>query len=41
MLDDLIEQKDRIEEKKDAIIKVIKWRGKSAPKQIQKTPKIG
>jgi len=40
MLDDLIEQKDRILEKKDAIIKVIKWRGKSAPEQIQKAANL-
>ncbi len=40
MIDDLIEQKDRILEKKDAIIKVIKWRGKSAPEQIQKAANL-
>jgi nucleoside-diphosphate-sugar epimerase len=40
MIDDLIEQKDRILEKKDAIIKIIKWRGKSTPEQIQKAANL-
>ncbi len=40
MLNDLIEQKDRILEKKDAIIKIIKWRGKSTSEQIQKAANL-
>ena len=40
MIDDLIEQKDRILEKKDAIIKIIKWRGKSTTEQIQKAANL-
>ncbi len=40
MIDDLIEQKDRILEKKDAIIKIIKWRGKSTSEQIQKAANL-
>jgi len=33
MLDDLMERKDRINEKKDSIVKVIKWSGPSVPLQ--------
>jgi len=33
MLDDLMDYKDRINEKKDSIVKVIKWSGPSVPLQ--------
>ena len=38
MLNDLIDQRSRIEEKRDAIVKVIKWKGITVPEQIQQAP---